>query len=67
MTCTELAARVGVPTQTLALWEDPLYEGVDLSILQRIARATGSDLEIGFRSAVRTEPAWKLLLQTNQP
>lgn len=67
MTLTELAARVGIPTQTLALWEDPLYEGVDLSILQRVARATGSELEISFCTAVRSQPAWKQLLQSTQP
>jgi len=69
----ELAALAGVPTQTVVLWEDPSYEGVDLAILQRVARATGSDLEIRFRAPVRSAPprpgqaspmpAWKQLLQ----
>ncbi|MEM6674699.1 MAG: hypothetical protein AAF726_17765 [Planctomycetota bacterium] len=62
MTRAELAGRVGVPAQTVALWEDPDYEGVDLSILQRVARATGSELEIRFRAPLRSAPAWRELL-----
>ena len=63
MTRTELAARVGVPTHMVTLWEDSHYEGVDLSLLQRVARATGSELEIRFVGSVRSEPAWKQLLK----
>lgn len=63
MTRVELARRAGVPVHTVALWEDPRYEGVDLALLQRVARATGSELEITFRRPVRSGPAWKDLLQ----
>lgn len=45
------AAEVGVPEHILALWEDPTYEGVDLAILRRVARAAGGELELRFRPA----------------
>ena len=45
----ELAQRLGVPEQIVELWEDPTYEGVDLPILRRVARAAGGELEILFR------------------
>lgn len=63
----ELASRAGVRPHTVALWEDPSYEGVDLTILQRVARAAGTELEIRFRTPVRSEPAWKQLLQGPKP
>lgn len=46
-----LAERLDVPEQIVALWEDPHYEGVDLAILRRVARAAGGELEIRFRPA----------------
>lgn len=53
----ELAARASVPEAVVSLWEDPSYEGVDLSILQRVARATGTELVLDFRPSVREVPA----------
>lgn len=59
----ELAERLGVREHTLALWEDPKFEGVDLAILRRVARATGRRLEVRFAAPeVRVAPAWKSLL-----
>ncbi|MEM1450208.1 MAG: hypothetical protein AAF957_25260 [Planctomycetota bacterium] len=68
LTRTELAARLGVPTHIVVLWEDPRYEGVDLAILRRVARATASELEIAFRPPAApepTRPAWKSLLEAS--
>lgn len=45
----ELAERAEVSPSTITLWESPTYEGIDLSILQRIARATGTTLSLDFR------------------
>ena len=59
----ELAERLGVREHTLALWEDPKFEGVDLAILRRVARATGRRLDVRFAATeVRSAPAWKSLL-----
>ena len=49
----ELAARLGVPEHLIALWESPDYEGVDLSMLRRVASATGRELEIRFTRSQR--------------
>lgn len=59
----ELAERLTVPMHTLALWEDPAYEGIDLPILRRVARATGGSLELRL-TAPRAQrgSAWKDLL-----
>jgi len=51
------AADVGVPEHILALWEDPTYEGVDLAILRRVARAAGGELELRFRPAAEARRA----------
>ena len=45
----DLAERAEVSPSTITLWESPTYEGIDLSILQRIARATGTTLSLDFR------------------
>ncbi|MEM9382447.1 MAG: hypothetical protein AAGB93_21015 [Planctomycetota bacterium] len=73
LTRTELAERLGVPTHIVVLWEDPRYEGVDLTILRRVANATSSELEIAFRPPSRPAPtrpgsdlpAWKSLLEAS--
>ncbi len=44
----ELAQRAHVRPAIIELWESPSYEGIDLSILQRVARATGTTLDLGF-------------------
>jgi transcriptional regulator with XRE-family HTH domain len=44
----DLARRASVSPATIAMWESPTYEGIDLSILQRVARATGTRLSLGF-------------------
>ena len=44
----QLAQEIGVPEATIALWESPSYEGIDLSILERVAKATGLRLEVSF-------------------
>lgn len=49
----ELAVRANVTPSTIELWETPSYEGIDLSILQRVAQATGTTLALDFRP---TEP-----------
>lgn len=49
----ELAERMGVLEQTVALWEDPGYEGVDLTVMQRVAKATGRTLEVRFALPAR--------------
>lgn len=53
-----LGAAVGVPEATIALWEDESYEGIDLSILERVAHGSGFRLHVGFtsQSAGRTDP-----------
>jgi len=55
LTRAELSARVGAPEHTVALWEDPAFEGVDLSILGRVARATGREVDVRFRPVRREE------------
>lgn len=45
---TEMAERLGVPDHIVALWEDPGYDGIDLAILHRVARAAGGHIEINF-------------------
>jgi transcriptional regulator with XRE-family HTH domain len=47
----ELAERARVSPSTIRLWESPTYEGIDLSILQRVARATGTTLSLEFKRA----------------
>lgn len=50
-----LAERLGVPEHIVALWEDPTYEGVDLAIMRRVARAAGGELEFHFRPGQSAE------------
>jgi len=52
----ELAERARVSPSTIRLWESPTYEGIDLSILHRVARATGTTLSLDFRPQ-RSVPA----------
>jgi DNA-binding transcriptional regulator YiaG len=47
----ELARRVGVPEQVIALWEDPTWEGHSLCILRRVAKALELRLELRFTPA----------------
>ncbi|MGD2017619.1 MAG: helix-turn-helix transcriptional regulator [Planctomycetota bacterium] len=46
----ELAERTSVTVAMIELWESPTYQGIDLSILQRIAAATGTELVLDFRA-----------------
>lgn len=69
MSRADLAERVGVPEGVVALWEDPAYSAVDLSILSRVARATGRRLDVRFTSPRRpsrrtSRPAWEDLLSS---
>ena len=50
----ELAERANVRPAIIKLWESPSYEGIDLSILQRVARATGTTLNLGFSPQAAT-------------
>lgn len=58
---TELSALLGTPEHTVALWEDPSFEGVDLSILHRVAAATGRELDVRFRPVIRADQQQGLL------
>ncbi|MEC8512021.1 MAG: helix-turn-helix transcriptional regulator [Planctomycetota bacterium] len=62
----ELASRLGVTEAVVALWEDPEYDCVDLSILSRVARALGRRLEVRLSvprvERVRQRPAWEDLI-----
>ncbi len=55
LTRLEMGERVGVPHTTIALWEDPTYEGMDLPVLERVARAADRRLQVHF-GPVRAEP-----------
>ena len=48
LTRAQLGERLDVPEHIVALWESPDYEGVDLTMLRRVAAATGRKLEIQF-------------------
>ena len=50
----ELAERANVRPAIIKLWESPSYEGIDLSVLQRVARATGTTLNLGFSPQAAT-------------
>jgi len=65
----ELAERAKVSPSTISLWESPSYEGIDLSILQRIARATGTTLSLDFRpqQSVASPEESEALEQVNVP
>ena len=63
----ELAERANVRPAIIELWENPNYEGIDLSILQRVARATGTTLNLGFgpQAAPLAPAAAEDLLEVN--
>ncbi len=54
LSLAEFAEKARVTPATIKLWESPSYEGIDLSILQRVARATGTSLAVEFRGAEAT-------------
>lgn len=70
LTRAQLAARLDVPEAVLALWEDPDYDCVDLSMLNRVARALGRRLEVRLAAPRRdrrrprrgNRPAWEDLI-----
>lgn len=66
LTREELASRIGVTEAVVALWEDPEYSCVDLSILSRVAKALGRRLEVRLgvprAERARQRPAWEDLI-----
>lgn len=51
----ELARRVGTTQQVISRLESGAYTGYTLKTLERLARATGTELAIGFRPVRRKQ------------